>query len=130
MKTIKVKATQNIFDVNGSVKGFGQKLEGEVFDVEEKTDNKATRVDSLKNEIYEATNNLINVLNEQIKEAQKDTSTINSIEKIQSLLRIKLELITELQQSRMLSKWLTGNYVNMHKEKLFTSQFLASNKKR
>lgn len=36
MKTIKVKATQNIFDSNGSIKGFGNKLEGEVFEVEEK----------------------------------------------------------------------------------------------
>jgi transcriptional regulator with XRE-family HTH domain len=70
-----------------------------LFDLEGEDDDKSTRVDSLKKEIYEATNNLINVLNEQIKEAQKDTSTINSIEKIQSLLRIKLELITELQQS-------------------------------
>ena len=73
-----------------------------LFGSDAEQDNKQIRVDNKLNEIYEATNELIAVIDDQIAETQRDVSTIQSIERIQSLLRIKLELISELQQSKII----------------------------
>ena len=63
------------------------------------SNDKTDRLSSLKAEIYQATNNLIDILNEQIAEAKKDTSSLKSIEELQQLLKLKLELVEQLKQS-------------------------------
>ena len=70
-----------------------------LFDIDVETIDKTDKVNSLKAEIYQATSNLIDILNKQIAEAQKDTSSLKSIEELQQLLKLKLELVDQLRDS-------------------------------
>lgn len=76
-----------------------KRLKDVLFGIKENPSDKEAKVNSLKAEIYQATSDLIDVLDAQIAEAQKDTSTIKSIEELQQLLRVKFELIAQLKQS-------------------------------
>jgi len=92
--------TVSTWENGGVVPGTTEiRLKEVLYRADKNPSDKEAKVNSLKAEIYQATSDLIDVLDAQIAEAQKDTSTIKSIEELQQLLRVKFELIEQLKQS-------------------------------
>jgi len=91
--------TVSTWERGGSIPETTMKRLIDVLYSKEDISDKKALVYSLNNQIHQATNDLINALNEKIEEVKKDTTSIKSFEEIQQMLKLKIELVEQLKKS-------------------------------